>query len=205
MLAAELKLGRPDPSPLVMSDSSQKIIVENYNPDWANHFRELETMIWKEVSDVAVAIEHVGSTSVEGLAAKPIIDIDIVISSPQQLAPVIERLQKLDYEHRGNLGIEGRDAFRAPEGNIKHHLYVCLQSSTALKNHLLLRERLRKDSKARNQYGELKKDLALKFGHSIDDYIEGKTALILSLLSTDAFETEELDAIRAVNKHPSKK
>jgi GrpB-like predicted nucleotidyltransferase (UPF0157 family) len=188
-----------------MSDSSPKIIVEDYNPEWANQFKELERIIWQEVGDVALSIEHVGSTSVVGLPAKPIIDIDIVISSLQELPAVIERLQKLGYGHRGNLGIEGRDAFRAPDGTIKHHLYVCLQGSLALKNHLLLRERLRKDSKARFQYGELKKELALKFGHSMDDYIEGKTSLILSLLTADGLETEELDAIRAVNKNPAKK
>lgn len=188
-----------------MSNSSEKIIVEDYNPEWANHFRELETMIWKEVSDIALAIEHVGSTSVVGLAAKPIIDIDIVIASPQQLVSVINRLQKLGYEHRGNLGIEGREAFRAPQGTIKHHLYVCVQGCTALKNHLLLRDHLRKDPRALAQYGELKKNLALKFAHSIDDYIDGKTAFILSMLSAESFESAELDAIRVVNQRPSNK
>ncbi|EEF58240.1 GrpB family protein [Pedosphaera parvula] len=188
-----------------MSNASQKIIVEDYNPEWANHFEELKRRIWGAVSDVALSIEHVGSTSVVGLPAKPIIDIDIVISSHQQLAPVIERLRKLGYEHRGSLGIEGRDAFRAPEGAIKHNLYVCLQGCTALKNHLLLRDRLRQDAKARSQYGEPKKSLALKFADSIDDYVEGKTSFILSLLPDDGFQTEELDVIRAVNKAPARK
>ncbi|MDB6124791.1 MAG: dephospho-CoA kinase/protein folding accessory protein, partial [Pedosphaera sp.] len=157
----------------IMSNSSQKIIVENYNPEWVNHFEKIKKTIWKEVSDVAVSIEHVGSTSVVGLPAKPVIDIDIVISSLQELPGVIERLQKLGYKHRGNLGIEGRDAFYAPQGTIKHNLYVCLQGGLALKNHLLLRERLRKDPVARFQYGELKKSLALKFSDSIEEYIEG--------------------------------
>jgi GrpB-like predicted nucleotidyltransferase (UPF0157 family) len=187
-----------------VTNSSQKIIVEDYNPEWANHFEELRRKIWGSVSDVALSIEHVGSTSVVGLAAKPIIDIDIVISSQQQLAAVIQRLQSLGYEHRGNLGIEGREAFRAPEGTVRHNLYVCLQGCTAFKNHLLLRDRLRKDAKARAQYGELKKSLALRFRDSIDDYVEGKTALILSLLSDDGFQTEELEDIRAVNKAPPK-
>jgi len=78
---------------------------------------ELQTVL----GNYAIAIEHVGSTSVEGLAAKPIIDIDIVISDYSVLEEVVRRLSKIGYEHEGNLGIEGREAFRY-EGKCKRQV-----------------------------------------------------------------------------------
>ena len=72
------------------------------------------------------AIEHVGSTSVPGLAAKPIIDLDVLLASAAYLPETIRRLATLGHEHQGDLGIAGREAFRAPPTLFAHHLYVCL-------------------------------------------------------------------------------
>ena len=88
---------------------TKNVVVENYNPIWAEHFNQLKDAIWPSINDTSAAIEHVGSTSVVGLAAKPIIDIDIVVDSLDVLPIIIERLRPLGYEHRGNLGIEGRE------------------------------------------------------------------------------------------------
>src|SRR5579862_1875914 len=61
--------------------TSDLVLVVEYNPDWPDHFCHLRDKIWPHVRDIAVVIEHVGSTAVEGLAAKPIIDLDVVIAS----------------------------------------------------------------------------------------------------------------------------
>src|SRR5262245_51865013 len=95
------------------------------------------------LAGVAVTIEHVGSTAVPGLAAKPIIDMDVVIRSRSDLPAVITRLATLGYQHQGDLGIPDREAFRPPPGLPPHHLYVCLAGCAALRNHITLRDHLR--------------------------------------------------------------
>jgi GrpB-like predicted nucleotidyltransferase (UPF0157 family) len=177
-----------------------EIIVCDYAAAWPDQFAQLKQIIWPAVRDLALAIEHVGSTAVPGLAAKPIIDLDIVISNARDLPAIIERLKNLGYEHLGNLGIENREAFRAPLGPIDHHLYVCLAESIAFKNHIRLRDRLRNDALVRKQYGDLKRDLALKFPDSIDAYVDGKTEFILNLLKDAGMAAPDLESIRNANK-----
>lgn len=177
-----------------------KVIVEDYNPKWVDQFNQLKAKIWPAVSDLANSIEHVGSTSVVGMAAKPVIDIDIVIETPAVLPKVIDRLRGIGYEHRGNLGIEGREALSTKDHSIKHNLYVCLSEGVAFKNHILLRDRLRRDGSARARYSRLKKDLANQFPDSTFDYVEGKTALILEILGQEGVGSSDLGSIQQANK-----
>ena len=89
-------------------------MVAGYDPSWPGTFETLKSWILGAVGSVAVAVEHVGSTAVPGLAAKPIIDIDVIVATPAQVPLAIERLATLGYVHRGNLGIAGREAFCEP-------------------------------------------------------------------------------------------
>jgi GrpB-like predicted nucleotidyltransferase (UPF0157 family) len=98
-------------------------------------FERLRSYVWPVVSDVALAIEYVGSISVPGLAAKPIIDLDVVVPGEAEVPVAIERLATLGYVHRGNLGIEGREAFHNPPALAVHNMYVCRAGSAALQNH----------------------------------------------------------------------
>jgi GrpB-like predicted nucleotidyltransferase (UPF0157 family) len=142
-----------------MNESPALIVVE-YDPLWATLFTEFKASIWPHVKDIASAFEHVGSTSVPGLAAKPIIDIDIIVSNMSVALRVIQRLTPLGYTHRGDLGIKGRHAFFHPSEPPDHHLYVCLEGSIGLRNHLVLRDYLRIHPVAATQYGTLKMRLA---------------------------------------------
>ena len=177
------------------------IIIENYNPDWAKWYKEIKSIVWPCVSSYAITIEHVGSTSVEGLAAKPIIDIDIIAKDQKRIISCISSLQKLGYRHRGNLGVEGREAFYNPK-KIKyaHHLYVCLEGSASLLNHLTLRDHLKKNLDDVSKYSKLKTSLAQKHSHDIEAYIEGKTNFILDILSQYNFENDSLTHIQSANK-----
>jgi GrpB-like predicted nucleotidyltransferase (UPF0157 family) len=159
------------------------IQVMDYNPEWPDHFSLLRDRIWACVRDLAIRIEHVGSTAVVGLAAKPIIDLDIVIAGRGDLASVVARLGGLGYEHRGNLGIRDREAFRAPENQPAHHLYVCSQDSLALSNHIVFRDHLRAHPADAAAYSMLKRQLAEVCGGDIDCYVDGKTDFILSILA----------------------
>ena len=173
-----------------------RVVVQDYDPAWPKVFESLRARIWPLVSDIAIAIEHVGSTSVPGLAAKPIIDIDIVVAPPR-VDPAIERLATVGYEHRGDLGIRGREAFAAPGETPRHHLYLCPCDSAALANHLAVRDALRRSASDVHDYGELKKRLAGEFAEDVEGYVEAKTEFLVGLLEKAGFPEEDLAEIRS--------
>ncbi|MDX2007899.1 MAG: GrpB family protein [Meiothermus sp.] len=176
-----------------------KVIVTAYNPEWAVGFERLKALIWPAVSDFALSVEHVGSTSVVGLAAKPVIDLDVVIPGAEYLPLAVRRLATLGYTHRGDLGIEGRDAFEAPQGLPRHHLYVCPQGSLGLRNHLALRDYLRAHPEAVRAYAKLKLELARQYPYDIDRYVEGKTGMILGFLREMGLGADHLESVRRQN------
>ena len=100
-----------------------KITVVDYDPTWPTAFEAVRARVWQVVGDIAIAVEHVGSTSVPGLPAKPVIDIDVVVPTGAAVTVAIERLSTLGYRHLADLGIEGREAFAGPNMPPRHHLY----------------------------------------------------------------------------------
>jgi len=183
-----------------MKAPGEIVSVVDYDVTWPAAFTELSERIWKAVDDVALSIEHVGSTAVPGLAAKPVVDMDIVVRSASAMPKVIERLAALGYLHEGNLGIEGREAFERPLGSPPHHLYACVAGSVALRNHLHVRDWLRAHPDAAAAYGALKKELAARFRDDIDGYVAGKTGFLLEILSAGGFPPDQLAAIAAANE-----
>ncbi len=186
------------------------IIVEDYNPQWAEDFQELKAVYEKHLSDIDCRIIHVGSTSIEGLAAKPVIDVDIVVKTSKDRQKCLQRLEKLGYIHAGQRGIEGRESFdrkdeQVPyDGNKKnwreHHLYVCMEGIDALTNHLKLKTYLQNHPEAIIAYSELKKKLAKKYPHDIDSYVAEKTDLIVGFLKKAGMDEEVLKSISHQNK-----
>lgn len=149
---------------------------------------------------IAVSVEHIGSTSVPGLAAKPIIDIDVVVASRASIAAVIERLQPMGYVSRGNLGIGDREAFESPADLPAHHLYACVHGSVALANHLAVRDFLRRNPVTRAAYGQLKKQLAGQFPEDVANYLAGKTDFLLEVLRGAGLSAAVLRALRDANR-----
>jgi GrpB-like predicted nucleotidyltransferase (UPF0157 family) len=135
---------------------------------------------------VAVAIEHIGSTAVPGLATKPIIDLDVVIANRADLPAVIQRLRPLGYHHGGDLGVPGREAFTSPAGAPPHHLYVCAVGTRTLDRHLAFRDALRADPAAADTYGDLKRTLATRLSHDRVAYTEAKSAFVERVLADAA-------------------
>lgn len=188
-----------------------KIIVVDYDPKWAEQFTELCDLLLRYVDKAdIISIEHVGSTSVVGLKAKPIIDLDIVVTDEEGMKKVIAQLAKLGYEHIGDLGVTGREAFKRPSENIltdgtgrkwfEHRLYVCQKGSVGLRNHLTLRDYLRQNPEKVIEYSELKQDLAEKYPYDIDGYIEGKTDFITGILTEKGLSQQDLSTIRKDNE-----
>jgi GrpB-like predicted nucleotidyltransferase (UPF0157 family) len=140
------------------------VTVLPYDPSWAHEFAQIKKELEAALNGVPfVSIEHVGSTSIPHLAAKPILDID-VIATQEQLQPVLEALQHPDLQliYMGELGIANRHAFRAPQKLPVRNLYVCIEGSAALRNHLAVRDLLRRDEGLRREYGALKSELAAR-------------------------------------------
>ncbi len=176
-----------------------KVVIIDYDPRWARDFETLRARIWPAVEDFAVSIEHVGSTSVPGLAAKPVLDIDIVVRSGEGVRMAIERLSAIGYSHRGELGIEGREAFRAALNEPAHNLYVCGENSAALLDHLTFRDYLRAHPETAQAYADLKRDLALQFPHDIDSYATSKTTFVTAILEAAGISRQRIAKIRSEN------
>jgi GrpB-like predicted nucleotidyltransferase (UPF0157 family) len=159
--------------------------VMDYDPRWPDWFETVRGRIWPAVSDIALRIDHVGSTSVPGMVAKPIIDMDIVVRSPAQVRPVIDRVARIGYEWRGDLGVPGREAFESgrDEGLPAHHLYLVVENSKAHLDHWLLRDLLRQDAGAREQYAALKRRNVELANGDMDVYVAAKAQFVAGLLT----------------------
>lgn len=177
------------------------LAVVDYDSSWPMPFERLRSSIWRVVADVASSIEHVGGTSDPGLAAKPVIDIDVVVPRVH-MAAAIARLTSLGYEHKGDLGVPQREAFQRPPGSPPHHLYLCPTGSPALANHIAVRDYLRAHPSAAQAYGDLKKHLALEYARDIDGYVEAKTGFLLEILRKSGFAERRLVEIERINRRP---
>lgn len=176
------------------------IEVVDYDPAWPATFATLRDRIAPALADAATAIEHVGSTSVPGLAAKPVIDLDVIVPDAASVPIAIARLATLGYAHRGDLGVAGREAFRAPADLPRHHLYVVPAGHVALRNHLAVRDALRADADLVARYAAMKRELAARFPDDVDGYCAGKSAFLLAILAAAGFDDADREAVAAANR-----
>ena len=160
-----------------------KVTVLPYDASWKIEFEKIKKELMVALGDIALGIEHVGSTSVEGLSAKPCIDIDVIIKDRSVLCDAVERLGSIGYVHEGDLGIKDREAFdySGKPHLMKHHLYVCPECSGELRRHIVFRDFLRSHPDAAAKYGKVKERAAELFPDDIDKYIEYKTPCIEEL------------------------
>jgi GrpB-like predicted nucleotidyltransferase (UPF0157 family) len=161
---------------------SEPIIIEDYDQRWPERFELLRSRLALALESVAAAIEHVGSTAVPGLAAKPIIDVDVLLRSAADLPQAIERLATLGYQHRGDLGVPGREAFRSPLNDLPHHLYVHPPESREYIRHIRFRNHMRANRADTRAYEHLKRAQAEKFRHDREAYNQAKTEFVEAIL-----------------------
>ncbi len=162
---------------------TNKVIVNSWQPEWKNRFDQLRETLQSQLEGLICAIEHVGSTSVPGLAAKPILDVDVVIPSRVVFGQVKAKLEEIGYFHRGDLGVSGREAFGYIDKPdlMRHHLYVLVQDSEELRRHLGFRDWLRAHPDDAVEYARVKLEAAERFPEDIDAYIEAKSDFILQI------------------------
>lgn len=157
------------------------MLIIPYQTAWANHFEQIKEKLLGTVGNLSVTVEHIGSTSVPLLAAKAIIDIDLVYNKGVDFEQVKHKLENLSYAHKGNQGRDGREVFkRSGEkedeilDTIAHHLYVCRYDCGELQRHILFRDYLRKHDFARMFYQNLKYELAKEANNDKKAYANDK-------------------------------
>jgi GrpB-like predicted nucleotidyltransferase (UPF0157 family) len=156
-------------------------LVEKYNPQWPVWFEQIKISLGKRIAHTCIRIEHVGSTAIPGMVAKPIIDI-ILIIEPVDLKNIIELLVLKGYLPEGDLGIEGREAFKLKDSNGKgkipwHHLYVCAKDSAELQKEVAFRDYLRQNKKDAQRLSDLKWSLSEQYNNDHSAYMQGKATL----------------------------
>lgn len=144
------------------------MLIQEYKESWIEDFKAIKSVINNALMNLNISIEHIGSTAVPKLAAKPIIDIDIVYGNDVAFEAVKKGLEKIGYYHNGNQGIINREVFkRGMWGSkhqildtITHHLYVCPVDSEELQRHITFRNYLIANEIARTEYQQLKYEIA---------------------------------------------
>ncbi|MCE7040518.1 GrpB family protein [Dyadobacter sp. CY312] len=156
-------------------------LIRPYRASWATDFLSIREKLTSVLGDICLNIEHIGSTSVPGLAAKPIIDIDIVYNESSDFELIKLALETCGYYHNGNQEVEGREVFKRHGSQdpvldfISHHLYVCRYDSAELQRHILFRDYLRTNPAARDYYQHLKYEIAREAGEDRKRYAAIKT------------------------------
>jgi GrpB-like predicted nucleotidyltransferase (UPF0157 family) len=166
-----------------------------------------------------LSIEHVGSTSIPGFVAKPVLDIDIVVM-PETLPATRAAMASAGYTDLGERGVPDRYSFLQPgyewdwerermrsgpgdqaeAGEMRRNTYVVLEGSIALKNHRDLKRVLLEDEKLREEYGNVKKRMVAGGVQDIDEYCRGKNLVMFKILESAGWTEDELEVVRKVNE-----
>lgn len=163
-------------------DMDRRVLVVDYNPAWPSMFEVEAARIAEALGGNLVAIHHIGSTSVPGLKAKPVIDMLPVV---KDIALVDERtpnMVALGYEAMGEFGLPGRRYFRKGDPVRTYHVHVyALGSVQEIERHVAVRDYLRTHPEVARQYGELKAQLAAEFPDDREAYMDGKDAFVKAM------------------------
>ena len=164
---------------------TRDIEVTAYDAAWPGWFETIHDYMWPAVAEIAVRIDHVGSTAVPGLAGKPIIDVDVVVSSEADVRQAIEALARIGYVWCGDLGVVGREAFERPsEPRLpRHNPYLVVENNKAHVDHWLLRDVLRGDADLRDRYAALKVKNARDADRDMDYYVAAKAGFVAEVLA----------------------
>ena len=168
---------------IVENYAPKRVVVLPYDAAWRSAFEKIKAEIESAIGNLILGIEHIGSTSVEGMSAKPIIDIDVVINDYSVFPAVVDALKSIGYIHEGDLGIKDREAFKYTNKPhlMLHHLYVCPKDSKELHRHIAFRDFLRANADAVQKYSKVKETAAEMFPYDINKYIEYKSPCIEEL------------------------
>lgn len=161
---------------------ARKIEVVEHNPEWVKMFKTEANAIERILGKNCATVHHIGSTAVEGLKAKPVIDILAVVRDLDKVDEVISLFEELEYEYKGENGIVGRKYFTKGGDNRTHHLHIySCESKKEIERHIAVRDYLRAHKDEVNTYSELKVKLAEEFPCDSAGYCAGKAEYVSGL------------------------
>lgn len=155
------------------------VVIEPYSADWPRRFEEHRRRIDDALGRVARRVDHIGSTAVAGLAAKPVIDVQISVPDVEDEPSYVEALERAGYRLR--VREPGHRMFRTPELDV--HVHICSAGSDWERRHLLLRDWLRHSAADRSAYAALKTELQRQDWETVNHYADAKTGLITEMLA----------------------
>jgi GrpB-like predicted nucleotidyltransferase (UPF0157 family)/ubiquinone/menaquinone biosynthesis C-methylase UbiE len=161
------------------------LVILPYDPNWKTEFERIRDFLMDHIGDLIIKIEHIGSTSVPGLCAKPIIDLVAVIESYDVFPQIVSRLEKIGFQHEGDKGIKEREAFRRiiPDDFMDYHFYVCPKNSKEYLKQTRFRNALIKNPQIAEEYGKLKTRLVGEVNGDRVLYTNSKTDFILNVIN----------------------
>jgi GrpB-like predicted nucleotidyltransferase (UPF0157 family) len=154
-----------------------------YDPSWPEQFETERARVAASLGELPARVEHIGSTAVPGLAAKPIVDVMVGRPSGSELAPYVEALRGLGYDYRGENGLPGRHYFKRADPR-PYHLHLVVLGGDFWRTHLLFRDALRQSPRLALEYERLKRDLAARHGDDRLAYTSAKGPFITGVLRT---------------------
>jgi len=173
--------GGPFETDLIGGAERVQIKLLDYDPDWRGEFEKHAKVIAKALGDIALRIEHIGSTSVPGLAAKPIIDILVVVADSTDESGYLPQLQAAGYVLRVREPEWNQHRmFRTPEKTV--HIHVYSAGCREIERNLIFRDRLRQNSDDRKSYEQTKRALAAQEWSDMNDYAAAKTDIIEAII-----------------------
>ena len=158
-----------------------------YNPHWPRMFEEEAKLIQQVLGDNCIAVYHIGSTSVPGISAKPIIDILPVVKNILEVDRVTSEMENLGYEVKGEYGIAFRRYFQKGKDKRTHNVHVYEESDPEVSRYLKFRDWMRSHEEDAKAYSNLKMELATKFPNDILKYCFGKDAFVAEIDAKDGF------------------
>ncbi len=176
------------PSSDASIDTARKIEVVDYDPKWPELFKSEAEQVKQALGCNCVQIHHIGSTSIPGLSAKPIIDMLPVVRNIQEVDNAIEAMESLGYEAKGEYGMAFRRYFQKGKSVRTHHVHVYQEGDPEISRYLKFCDWMRSHKADAESYARLKLELAKKFPHDILQYCNGKDAFVASIDTKDGFD-----------------
>ncbi|MCM3744360.1 GrpB family protein [Sporosarcina luteola] len=155
----------------------RKVDVMPFSERWSLEYQKEAAVLQEIFGAEIIEIHHIGSTSVQGLSAKPIIDIMPVVKDLSQVDQYNASMAAIGYEAKGENAILGRRYFQKGGDNRTHHVHIYEKGSPEIVRHLAFRDFLRVHPEKAKEYGDLKEKLARQFPYDIESYINGKAEL----------------------------
>ena len=166
--------------------ASAPLVIADYNPEWPSMYEEEKALILKAIGHIIAGIEHIGSTAIPGLGAKPIIDIMIGLHRLDDAAECIPPLEALGHKYHPEFEdqVPERRFFRkGPDEARTHHIHMVELASQFWNDRLLFREYMRTHEEDAMLYLLMKKELAVRFGSNRRGYSDAKASFVAAILS----------------------